>query len=82
MGVSDLDRIRLGLLAVNADSEVLRDLQRIEEVSGDLRMMLRVPPDVELDLETSLSYRTAEPNFARTDWSMRWRIARTSGPNG
>jgi len=64
-GCSDLDRIRLGLLAVNADSEVLRDLQRIEEVSGDLRMMLRVPPDVELELETELSYRTAEPNFPR-----------------
>ena len=62
---SDLDRVRLGLLAVNADSEVLRDLQRIEEVSGDLRMMLRVPPEVELELETTLSYRAAEPNYAR-----------------
>ena len=64
-GGQDLDRVRLGLLAVNADSEVLRDLQRIEEVSGDLRMMLRIPPDVELELETDLAYRTAEPNLAR-----------------
>ena len=64
-GGSDLDRVRLGLLAVNADSEVLRDMQRIEEVSGDLRMMLQIPPDVELELDTSLAYRTAEPNFAR-----------------
>jgi cobalt-zinc-cadmium efflux system outer membrane protein len=63
-GSSDLDRVRLGLLAVNADSEVLRDLQRIEEASGDLRMMLRVAPDVELELETDLSYRKVEPNFA------------------
>ena len=62
-GGSDLDRVRLGLLAVNADSEVLRDLQRIEEASGDLRMMLRVAPDVELELETDLSYRKVEPNF-------------------
>jgi cobalt-zinc-cadmium efflux system outer membrane protein len=52
-------------MAVNADSEVLRDLQRIEEVSGDLRMMLRIPPDVELELETNLSYRTAEPSFVQ-----------------
>jgi cobalt-zinc-cadmium efflux system outer membrane protein len=65
MGASDLDRVRLGLMAVNADSEVLRDLQRIEEVSGDLRMMLRIPPDVELELETNLSYRTAEPSFVQ-----------------
>jgi len=49
---------------VNADSEVLRDLQWIEEASGDLRMMLRVPPDVELELETDLSYLKVEPNFA------------------
>jgi cobalt-zinc-cadmium efflux system outer membrane protein len=65
LGVSEIDRVRLGLLAVNADSEVLRDLQRIEEVSGDLRMMLRIPPDVELELSTVLTYRTAEPNFSR-----------------
>ncbi len=64
-GVSELDRVRLGLLAVNADTEVLRDMQRIEEVSGDLRMMLRVSPDVELDLETDLSYRPVEPNLSR-----------------
>jgi Outer membrane protein len=74
MGTSDPDRVRLGLLAVNADSEVLRDLQRIEEASGDLRMMLRVPPDVDLELETTLSYRTAEPNFARLlEYALEYR---------
>jgi outer membrane protein, heavy metal efflux system len=61
----DLDRIRLGLMAVNADSEVLRDMQRIEEASGDLRMMLQIPPDVELELETNLAYRPVEPNFPK-----------------
>lgn len=60
----DLDQVRLGLLAVNADSEVLRDLQNIEEVSGDLRMMLGILPDVELELTTDLIYRKIEPNFA------------------
>ena len=64
-GGSDLDRVRLGLLAVNADSEVLRDMQLIEEVSGDLRMMLQIPPDVELEFDTTLAYRTAEPNLAK-----------------
>jgi cobalt-zinc-cadmium efflux system outer membrane protein len=65
MGVSELDRVRLGLMAVNADSEVLRDLQQVEEKSGDLRMMLRIPPDVELELSMVLTYRPAEPNFSR-----------------
>ena len=61
---SGLDRVRLGLLAVNADSEVLRDLQSLEEVSGDLRIMLGLVPDVELELTTDLIYRKIEPNFA------------------
>jgi cobalt-zinc-cadmium efflux system outer membrane protein len=64
-GGSDQYLVRLGLMAVNADAEVFRDMQRIEEVSGDLRMMLRVPQDVELELESSLSYRKADPNLAR-----------------
>jgi outer membrane protein, heavy metal efflux system len=64
-GRPELEDVRLGLMAVNADAEVFEDLQRVEERSGDLRMMLRVPQDVELELETSLSYRTVEPNLAR-----------------
>ena len=64
-GGSDLEVVRLGLLAVNADTEVLRDMQEVDEVSGDLRMMLRIPPNVELELATDLSYRPVEPNFAR-----------------
>jgi outer membrane protein, heavy metal efflux system len=64
-GASDLDRVRVGLMAVNADAAVYQDMQRVEERSGDLRMMLQVPQDVELELTTSLSYRTAEPNLAR-----------------
>jgi len=64
-GRPELEDVRLGLMAVNADAEVFEDLQRVEERSGDLRMMLRVPQDVELELETSLSYRTAEPNLAQ-----------------
>lgn len=63
-GGTDLDRVRLGLLAVNADAHVFQDMQRVEERSGDLRMMLRVPQDVELELETKLTYRGAEPNLA------------------
>lgn len=52
---SELERTRLGLLTVNTEAEVLRDLQRVEDASGDLRVMLRLSPDVELDLETPSS---------------------------
>jgi len=57
---SELERIRLGLLTVNTEAEVLRDLQRVEDASGDLRVMLRLSPDVELDLETPLNYRSLD----------------------
>ncbi|MDF0644234.1 MAG: TolC family protein [Nitrospira sp.] len=61
---SELERTRLGLLTVNTEAEVLRDLQRVEDASGDLRVMLRLSPDVELDLETPLIYRALELNLA------------------
>jgi len=57
---SDLERVRLGLLTVNTEAEVLHDLQRVEDAAGDLRVMLRLSPDVDLDLETPLIYRTLE----------------------
>jgi len=60
---SDLDRIRLGLLTVNTEAEVLRDMQRIEDASGDLRVMLRLSPDVDLDLETPLIFRALDLNL-------------------
>ena len=63
--VSESDRVRLGLLTVNAEAEVLQDLQRIEEASGDLRMMLRISPDVELDLVTDLTFRPTKPDLPR-----------------
>jgi len=53
---SELDRVRVGLLTVNSEASVLQDMQQLEEVSGDLRMMLRISPDVELDLQTDLTY--------------------------
>ena len=62
---SEVDKIRLGLLAVNAESEVLQDMQQVEEVSGELRMLLRLSPDVELGLDTDLTYYPIDPNLAR-----------------
>ena len=57
---SELERIRLGLLTVNTEAEVLRDLQNVEDASGDLRVMLNLSPEIELDLETPLIYRSLE----------------------
>lgn len=66
-GGSELDRVRVGLLTVNSESLVLRDMQQVEEVSGDLRMLLRLSPDVEIDLQTNLTYYRPmiQPNLTR-----------------
>ena len=57
---SELERTRLGLLTVNTQAEVLRDLQGVEDASGDLRVMLNLSPEVDLDLETPLIYRSLD----------------------
>lgn len=64
---SELERVRVGLLTVNSEALVLRDVQQVEEVSGDLRMMLRLSPDIELDLQTDLTYYRPmiQPNLTR-----------------
>src|SRR5215467_4276883 len=62
---SDLERIRLGLLTVNTEAEVLRDLQNVEDAAGDLRVMLNLSPEVELDLETPLTYRSLDLNLGQ-----------------
>lgn len=64
---SELERVRVGLLTVNSEAQVLRDVQQVEEVSGDLRMMLRLSPDIELDLQTDLTYYRPmiQPNLTR-----------------
>jgi len=62
---SDLERIRLGLLTVNTEAEVLRDMQNVEDAAGDLRVMLNLSPEVELDLETPLTYRSLDLNLGQ-----------------
>ncbi|NGZ11969.1 MAG: TolC family protein [Nitrospira sp. LK70] len=61
---SDIDRVRLGLLTVNTEAEVLKDLQAVEDASGDLRVLLRLSPDVEIELETPLIFYPKELKLA------------------
>jgi hypothetical protein len=77
-GVSELDR-QARPDGRECRLEVLRTCSRSK--SGDLRMMLRIPPDVELELNTVLTYRTADRSFFGT-LGMPWRIGRTFGLSG
>lgn len=61
---SNLDRVRVGLLTVNTEAEVLKDLQAVEDASGDLRVLLRLSPDVEIELETPLIFHPKDLRLA------------------
>jgi cobalt-zinc-cadmium efflux system outer membrane protein len=60
----DTVQIRLGLLFMDADAQVIQDLQTIEDAAGDLRILLGIDPDVELELTSELDYRETSPNLA------------------
>jgi cobalt-zinc-cadmium efflux system outer membrane protein len=59
------DAIRLGLMTVNAEAEVIMDRQIIEERSGELRVLLGIAADVELELTTELGSRKVPPNLSQ-----------------
>lgn len=56
-------RIRLELLAVKAEREVIKDLRDLGEASLDLRILLGVKPDLKLVLLSPLVYTPIEPDM-------------------
>ena len=56
MKIVERKRIRLELLAVKAEREVMKDLRDLGEASLDLRILLGLGPEVKLELLTPLVY--------------------------
>lgn len=61
---SQTDTIRLKLMTVNAEAEVIQDRQMIEQRSGELRILLGIAADVDLELTTELTYRAVFPHLS------------------
>ncbi|HBP86555.1 MAG TPA: TolC family protein [Nitrospirales bacterium] len=61
--ISERKRIRLELLGVRTEREVIRDLRELGEATLDLRILLGVPPETTLELTTPLAYRRVEPDI-------------------
>ena len=56
------DLVRLRIQAVEAQAQVIHDIQDIDAASADLRVLLGIPPDTELTLTTDLTYHHMEPS--------------------
>ena len=63
INVGERKRIRLELLAVKAEHEVIKDLRALGEASLDLRMLLGLRPEVTLVLLSPLAYTRIEPDM-------------------
>ena len=55
--------IRIQIQAVKAESLVLQDIRDIDAASTQLRILLRLPPETELELTTDLDYHRMEPDI-------------------
>ena len=61
--VGERKRIRLELLDVKAEHEVMKDLRDLGEASLDLRILLGLRPEVRLVLLSPLAYTRIEPDI-------------------
>jgi len=61
---SERRKIRLELLLMKSERELIKDLRAIENGLSDLRILLGVAPDTQLDLTTPLTYRPYDPDIA------------------
>ncbi|MGD9849729.1 MAG: TolC family protein [Nitrospirales bacterium] len=61
--IAERKQIRLELLAVKAEREVIKDLRDLGEAGLDLRILLGLNPEVHLVLVSPLVYKQIEPDF-------------------
>ena len=57
------DIIRIQIQAVKAESWVIQDIRDIDVASTQLRILLRLSPETELELTTDLHYHRIEPDI-------------------
>ncbi len=61
--ISGVDLIRIKLLAVDFQSQVIVSTQEIEGALADLRTVLGVPPTTKLELTSGLEYHRVDPDL-------------------
>jgi cobalt-zinc-cadmium efflux system outer membrane protein len=63
--ISEVDLIRIRLQFIDFQSQVIQSIQEAETARADLRQLLRLSPDVQLELTTDLDYKRVDPDIAK-----------------
>ena len=61
-GIRKRDLIRFRIQSVEAQSQVIHDIQDVDAATADLRILLGLSPESELELTTPLKYRRIDPH--------------------
>ena len=61
---NEQEHVRLSLQAVLHETEIIRDVQRVDLASGDLRVLLGLSPDTEIILTTKPVYQPIDPDLS------------------
>ena len=61
-GIGERDLIRFRIQSVEAQSQVIHDIQDVDAATADLRILLGLNPESELELTTPLEYRRIDPH--------------------
>ena len=61
-GIKERDLIRFRIQSVEAQSQVIHDIQDVDAATADLRILLGLSPESELELTTPLEYRRIDPH--------------------
>ena len=61
-GIRERDLIRFRIQSVEAQSQVIHDIQDVDAATADLRILLGLSPESELELTTPLEYRRIDPH--------------------
>ena len=61
-GMEERDQIRFRIASVNAQAQIIHDIQDIDAATADLRVLLGLNPLTEIELTTPLQYNRIDPH--------------------
>ncbi len=63
--IAEVDLIRIRLQMVDFQSQVIQSIQEAESARAELRQLLRVSPQIALELVTDLEFRRVDPDIGK-----------------
>ena len=63
--IAEVDLIRIRLQFIDFQAQVIQSLQEGETARAELRQLLRLPPETQVELTTDLDYKRIDPDIGR-----------------